>query len=108
MKVQILRLNWVCLFMALLPSVGLARSARYTLVLADPPMTQFEAAAGKNTTRAALTDHRARIAAAQQALMGELKSRRIRANGSVSGLLNAVFVTAEEGSQAELGLVGRA
>ncbi len=103
MKVQILRLDWVCLFIALLPSVGLARSARYTLVLADPPMAQFEAAAGKNATRAALTDHRARIAAAQQTLMSELKSRRIRANGSVSGLLNAVFVTADEGSQAELG-----
>ena len=104
MKSQILRWNWLCFVLALSPTLGQARSARYTLVLADPPMAQFEAEARHKggSSRTAAEDHRARIAAAQGVLGQALAARKVRMHGAVSGLLNAVFVTAEAGSEAEL------
>ena len=104
MKVQILLRNWVCIVLALAPVAHAERAVRYTLVLADPPMARFETEAAKKggASRAAMEEHRTRIGAAQQTLAQELALRKIRMSGAVSGLLNAVFVIAERGSEAEL------
>lgn len=104
MKAQTLLRIWVRFAYALVPALALAAPARYTLVLADPPVVRFEteAMAKGGASRAALAEHRAKIEAAQQTLAIELASRKIRMTGSVSGLLNAVFVTAPGVTKEEL------
>lgn len=101
MKAQILRPNWLCFVLAFSPMLAGARPVRYTVILADPPMARFEADSVSKplaapASRAALADHRGKILAAQETFRRALQARRIPVAGQVSGLLNAVFVTANE------------
>jgi uncharacterized protein (TIGR03437 family) len=88
MKAQILPRNWLCFVLAFVPLAAEARTSRYILVLSDPPVAKLGAPA--------------RIAAAQRDIAAELASRKIRMTGAVNGVLNAVFVTADEGQRAQL------
>ncbi len=104
MKAQRLFLNWVCIVLAVAPLPGAVKKVRYTLVLADPALMRFEAEAQQKgvVTRTALIDHRSRIVAAQNTVARVLAERKIPVLGAVSGVLNAIFVSADEGSAAEL------
>ncbi|MEO8125501.1 MAG: hypothetical protein ABJF23_34235 [Bryobacteraceae bacterium] len=73
---------------------------RYTLILEDPPVAErFESSVLKS--KEAVT-YRAQIEAKQKALRTELVKRHIQVNGSVSTVLNAIFVTASKDRVAEL------
>ena len=74
---------------------------RYTLLLDDPPVAaRFQGRAVMET--AAAVSYRAQIEARQQNVIRELRSRNIQVTGSVSELLNAVFVTAPAGRISEM------
>ena len=84
-------------------SAGFAQFAsnRYTLILEDPPVaSQFTSKTAMRSARAG--DYRQQIEARQQALRAELAARKIQVTGSVSTLLNAVFVVAPADRLAEL------
>ena len=66
---------------------------RYTVVLSDPPVaSRF---ASREDMQAAAADvYRQQIKARQTSLTSEIESRGMRVTGSVTDLLNALFVTA--------------
>lgn len=74
---------------------------RYALVLADPPVgARF--ASRESLNSAAAVSYRQQVEARQRTLVTELRSRRIAVTGSVSTLLNAVFVTTPAVRRSEL------
>src|SRR5437868_441462 len=66
---------------------------RYILFLEDSPAAERFATADQTQSLAA-RNYRQQIEAKQEVLKNELAARRIQATGSVSTLLNAIFVTA--------------
>lgn len=74
---------------------------RYTVVLADPPVaSRF---ASREDMQAPDADvYRQQIKARQTSLTSEIESRGMRVTGSVTDLLNALFVTASADHVAEL------
>ncbi len=73
----------------------------YTLILEDSPAAERFASRDQVRSGAALT-YRQQIEAKQQSLKGDLAARHIRVMGSVSTLLNAIFVIAAPERLAEL------
>ncbi len=74
---------------------------RYTLILADPPVAQRFA--GRERVRsAAAAAYRGQVESTQATLRRELASRNIRVEGSVSTVLNALFVAAPAARVPEL------
>jgi len=74
---------------------------RYTLLLEDPPVAaQF--ARREEMQAAAAVAYRQRIEGRQAAIIQDLRSRNIQVTGSVSLLINAVFVSATPDRLAEL------
>src|SRR5579883_1291080 len=74
---------------------------RYTLILADPPVAQRFA--GREQVRtAAAAAYRGQLESAQASIRRELASRNIRVEGSVSTVLNALFVAAPAARVPEL------
>jgi len=85
----------------LLPGFAQFVPNRYTLLLDDPPVaSRFQARAEMQSAAAAA--YRTQIEARQRAVIGELTARRIPVTGSVTDLLNAVFVTAPAGRVSEM------
>ncbi len=74
---------------------------RYTLILEDSPAVERFASRAEVQSLAA-TNYRRNIEAKQLAVRTELASRRIQVTGSVSTLLNAVFVIAPKDRVNEL------
>ncbi len=74
---------------------------RYTLLLEDPPVAARLARRAEMQSAAAI-GFRQEVERRQAAIIGELRARRIHVTGSVSTLLNAVFVTASPDRVAEL------
>ncbi|HXS98965.1 MAG TPA: S8 family serine peptidase [Candidatus Limnocylindrales bacterium] len=74
---------------------------RYTLILQDPPVATRFATRDQLKSVAAVAYQR-QIEDKQAALVRELENRQITVTGSVSMLLNAVFVTAPASRVAEL------
>ncbi len=73
---------------------------RYALILTDPPLgRQFSR---PELARSAAQSRARQIDAAQASLRSELARRAIPVTGSVDTLLNAVFVRASRGQEAEL------
>src|SRR5260370_10389657 len=68
-----------------------ANRTRYALILEDPPVSERFVAKEARESVAAGT-YRQQIEARQQTLRTELTTRKIQITGSVSTLLNAVFV----------------
>jgi uncharacterized protein (TIGR03437 family) len=81
-------------------------SNRYALILQDSPVSaRFASREAIHTTGA--MDYRQQIEARQRTLRTELASRKVQVTGSVSTLLNAIFVVAPASRVAELkGLPG--
>ncbi len=76
-----------------LPSFSQLAANRYTLILDDQPVA--ERFVGRDGVRSsAAVAYRGQIEAKQQNLRTALASRRIQVTGSVSTLLNAIFVSA--------------
>jgi uncharacterized protein (TIGR03437 family) len=70
---------------------------RYTVILADPAVgARFASREDMRGTAAAA--YRAQIVGKQDALRREIESRGMRVTGSVTDMLNALFVTAPAGS----------
>jgi subtilisin family serine protease len=93
----------VCSLLVLFAAAAPARSRldEYALILSDAPVAE------KTSSRvmlrsAAAESHRARIAAAQRTLAAELAKRKIRVNGAVQVVANAVFVRVPPARAAEL------
>ena len=82
---------------------------RFTLILEDPPVSSQFPSSEAMRSNSAVT-YRDRIDARQRTLRAALASRNIAVTGSVSTLLNAIFVTASSDQVAELkklpGVVG--
>jgi len=74
---------------------------RYALILEDPPVSERFAAREARDSLAA-RNYRQQVEARQQALRTELTTRTIQITGSVSTLLNAVFVMSPPGRAGEL------
>jgi minor extracellular serine protease Vpr len=74
---------------------------RYTVVLADPPVASRFASREDMQTSAADV-YRQQIKARQTSLTSEIESRGMRVTGSVTDLLNALFVTASAAQAAGL------
>jgi minor extracellular serine protease Vpr len=74
---------------------------RYTVVLADPPVASRFASREDAQTPAADV-YRQQIRARQANLTSEIESRGMRVTGSVTDLLNALFVTASADKVAEI------
>jgi len=74
---------------------------RYTVVLADPPVSSRFASRDDMQTPSAEV-YRQQIKARQTSLTSEIESRGMRVTGSVTDLLNALFVTASVDHLAEL------
>ena len=84
-------------------SQGVAEFAanRYALILEDPPVSaRFRSAQKVRSAEAG--SYRRQIQARQDALRNELRSRDIVVTGSVTTLLNALFVVAPQSRLAEL------
>ncbi len=81
---------------------GQPASDRYALILDDAAViSQFATRDDTRSVRAQA--YRQQIQARQQKLLSELSLRQVRVTGSVSTVLNAVFVTAPADRVAELG-----
>src|ERR1035441_8395737 len=83
----------VSLFLGVAPGFAQFARNRYALVLSDPP------AASRYATRESLAaaeaqTYRQTLESRQQAVRQELQSRKIAVTGSVTTLLNAIFVVA--------------
>jgi len=93
-------------FFSILPGFAQFVPNRYTLLLEDPPVaSRFQKR--EEMQSAAANAYRAQIEARQQEVIRELRSRNIQVTGSVSDLLNAVFVTAPASRISEmLGIPG--
>jgi minor extracellular serine protease Vpr len=74
---------------------------RYTLILTDPPVAQ-RFASRESLQTAQADNYRRQIEAAQVRVKNELAARNIRVLGSVSEVLNAVFVSATADRVADL------
>src|SRR5579872_3284382 len=74
---------------------------RYAVFLADPPVSA-RFSTREQLRSAAATTYRQLIEAKQRDVLRELASRKIRVTGSVSTLLNAIFVVAPASRLAEL------
>ncbi len=72
----------------------------YTILLEDPPVAERYAAASLHTKEA--VDYRTKIETQQKRLRTELDKRHIQVTGSVSTVLNAIFVTAPASRVPEL------
>ena len=97
------------LFLFLTPALADPRSARYALILEDPPLSVVEDNLSKSgKARAAAVDHRRKIEATQSGLRSRLSQRDdVRFTGAVQTVLNAIFVHAPEEEAANLrGLPG--
>jgi minor extracellular serine protease Vpr len=78
-----------------------ASRTRYALILEDPPVSERFAAREARESVAA-GGYRQQVEASQQTLRTELTARKIQISGSVSTLLNAVFVMASAERAGEL------
>ena len=74
---------------------------RYTLLLEDPPVSSRFVSREEMRTQAAQA-YRQQIETKQAAVLRELASRNIPVTGSVTEVLNAIFVSAPAGRVAEL------
>jgi minor extracellular serine protease Vpr len=83
------------------PSFAQFARNRYALFLEDPPVSARFKSREEMRTSAAVA-YRRQIEAGQQKVLSELASRKITVAGSVSTLLNAVFVIAPPSRLAEL------
>lgn len=91
-------------FLALAAATALFAQAapkRFALILEDPPVSERFASRGA-TGSVAARNYRAQIEARQLRVRSQLESRNIPITGSVTTLLNAVFVVAPERSVDEL------
>jgi uncharacterized protein (TIGR03437 family) len=85
----------------LLPAAGQTMPNRYTLILEDPPVAaRFPSPASRQGRESA--NYRTQIEGKQRALRTELAARKIQVVGSVSTVLNALFVIAPKERVAEL------
>ena len=75
-------------------------SGRYALILADPSTAEYSQS--HPNAKQAVENHRQQVYATQDALRSELTLRHYTVTGSVSTLLNAVFVVATPEQVAEL------
>jgi uncharacterized protein (TIGR03437 family) len=93
-------------FLAAFSAFGQTPGNRYAVFLQDEPLAKrFASRAELQSTEA--TAYRQRIEAAQQSVRTELTTRRIRITGSVSTLLNAIFVVMPASRVAEVkGIAG--
>ena len=86
-------------------SAGLAQTAafrnRYAVFLADEPLAKHFSSRAEMQS-AAGTAWRSRIETAQNAVRAELAARNIRITGSVSTVLNAIFVAAAPANVADI------
>ncbi|MBM3795224.1 MAG: hypothetical protein FJW31_14400 [Acidobacteria bacterium] len=89
-----------CLLGAAMAAEAAGRSTRYVLVLADPPVLEAE----RTMARAAVAGHRLKVLSAQASVREAIAGMRlgVAVQGSSAGVLNAVFVSAPAGSEAEL------
>lgn len=90
-----------CLVLLALPAFGQYARNRYALFLTDPPVVQRVGSQERLGAPDAVT-YRRQVESRQRSVMDALTARQIRVTGSVSVLLNAVFVTAEPGRVAEM------
>src|SRR5690349_15932584 len=88
----------ICIFVLLalftlgLHPLGAAKVyERYALILSDPSAAEF-ASSHLNAPRSVVDTHRQRIEAQQDSLKQELARRTFIVSGSVSNVLNAIFV----------------
>ncbi len=97
------RLGRVAVLATLAVSAAFAQTApnRYTLILEDPPVTRQFAGRGQAMSAEARTYHQ-QILAKQGAVRAQLQDKKIPILGSVSHVLNAVFVAATPDRVAEL------
>ncbi len=90
-----------CLVFAITPAFGQYARNRYALFLSDPPVIdRFGSQERLGATEAVA--YRRQIETRQRTVIDALTARQIRVTGSVSVLLNAVFVTVEAGRVAEM------
>ncbi len=90
------------------PAAIFAQSApkRYALILDDPSVSE-RLATGETTESVASRDYRRQMEARQLIVRNELAARKFQVTGSVSTLLNAIFIAAPKERLAELqGLPG--
>ena len=87
--------------LALIPAFAHTALNRYALILEDPPVvTRFES---RDMARSAdARTYQRQIEARQRTLRNELATRNVRVTGSVSTVLNAVFVAAPKDRITEL------
>jgi minor extracellular serine protease Vpr len=90
----------VCLYLTALPLCG-QFADRYALILRDPPVASRFAVRSELRSTGAL-NYQARIEADQGLLQRELTARHFSVTGANSLLVNAVFVMAAPGQEAEL------
>jgi len=91
----------LALFFCAIPIHAQIVPNRYTVILEDPPLAARFATRDDLNSAAAAT-YRQQIESRQAQLVRDLESRNFRVTGSVSTLLNAVFVTAPASRVAEL------
>ncbi|MFN7922441.1 MAG: S8 family serine peptidase [Bryobacteraceae bacterium] len=91
----------VFLFWGLQMAQAQVAANRYTLILEDPPVAE-RFATREGTRSAEAKRYQAHIETRQKALKAELMARHIEVTGSVSLVLNAVFVVAPAERLAEL------
>jgi minor extracellular serine protease Vpr len=84
-------LRFVLFVLAALTLLAQGNRTRYALILDDPPVSE-RFAAGEARESLVARSYRQQVEARQQALRTELNTRAIQITGSVSTLLNAVFV----------------
>lgn len=84
-----------------IPSFAQFVPNRYTVVLADPPVSS-RFATREDLVAPAAVSYRQQIEAKQAALKRNLEGRNIHVTGSVSTLMNAIFVTAPSSRVAEI------
>src|SRR2546429_4704339 len=72
-----------------------ARTDRYALILADPPLAEVAVSRAELESQA-MAQPRSRIESTQRSLKAELESRNITMIGSTQVVLNAIYVIASE------------
>lgn len=89
-----------CLLAAALSVQASGRTTRYVLVLAEPPVLEAE----RTMARAAVAGHRLKVLSAQASVREAIAGLRtgVAVQGSSTGVLNAIFVSAPAGSEAAL------
>jgi minor extracellular serine protease Vpr len=89
------------LILAAFPVIAQPLPQHYILFLEDAPVAQ-RIAAGEQAQSATARNYQQQIEAKQQSLKNELASRNIQVTGSVSTVLNAIFVVAPKTRLGEL------